>query len=82
MTQAELGPDGRRWSRHKIDVRLRVLIGGAHGTAVFGRGNILSEGGMGVYIPQSIAIGTEVALEVSFPYSAAEVTLSAVVRNC
>ena len=82
MTQAELGPDGRRWSRHKIDVRLRVLIGGAQGTTVFGRGNILSEGGMGVYIPHSIAIGTEVALEVSFPYSPAEVTLSAVVRNC
>jgi hypothetical protein len=82
MSQAELGPEVRRWSRHKIDVRLKVLIDGAQGTVVFGRGNILSEGGMGVYIPHSIAIGTEVAVQVTFPYSPAEVTLNAVVRNC
>jgi hypothetical protein len=82
MSQAELEPEVRRWSRHKIDVRLKVLIGGAQGTVVFGRGNILSEGGMGVYIPQSIPIGAEVALQVTFPYSPAEVTLNAVVRNC
>lgn len=82
MTQAEPGPGQRRWSRHRIDVRLKVFIGGPQGTLVFGRGNILSQGGIGAYIPCSIAIGTELLLEVTFPYSPAEVTFSAVVRNC
>lgn len=82
MTQSEPGPELRRWSRHKIDVRLKVLIGGPKGNIVFGRGNILSQGGMGVYIPYSIPIGTELLLEVTFPYSPVEVTLKAVVRNC
>jgi hypothetical protein len=82
MTHADSGPEGRRWNRHKIDVRLKVLIGGPEGNVVFGRGNILSQGGMGAYIPHSLTIGTELLLQVSFPYSHTEVTLKAVVRNC
>ncbi len=82
MTQPESAPDPRRWSRHKIDVRLKVTVGGPKGPAVFGRGNILSQGGMGVYIPLSIPIGTELLLQVTFPYSTDEVKLKAVVRNC
>jgi PilZ domain len=82
MIQPECGPELRRWNRHKIDVRLKVSIGGAQGNVVFGRGNILSQGGMGAYIPHSMTIGTEVLLQVSFPYSPAEVTLKAVVKNC
>lgn len=82
MIQPESGPDLRRWSRHRIDVRLKITIGGPKGPTVFGRGNILGQGGMGVYIPLSIAIGTELLLLVTFPYSPAEVTLRAVVRNC
>ena len=82
MTQGKSSSDGRRWSRHKIDVRLKVSLGGPIGDVVFGRGNILSQGGMGAYIPSSLPIGTEVLIQVSFPYSAAEVTLKAIVRNC
>ena len=82
MIHADSGPEGRRWNRHKIDVRLKVAVGGPQGNVVFGRGNILSQGGMGAYIPHSMTIGTEVQLQVSFPYSPAEVTLKAVVRNC
>ena len=82
MIHADSGPEGRRWNRHKIDVRLKVAVGGPQCNVVFGRGNILSQGGMGAYIPHSMTIGTEVQLQVSFPYSPAEVTLKAVVRNC
>jgi hypothetical protein len=82
MTHPECGPEPRRWNRHKIDVRLKVSVGGPQGNVVFGRGNILSQGGMGAYIPYSLTLGTEVFLQVTFPYSPAEVTLKAVVRNC
>lgn len=37
---------------------------------------------MGAYIPCSIAVGTNVFLEVTFPYSPTEVKLDAVVRSC
>lgn len=83
MLQPETGPEMRRWTRHKIDVRLRVSFPSSAGTEpVFGRGNNLSHGGMGAFIPCSIAVGTNVSLEVTFPYSPTEVKLEAVVRSC
>ena len=83
VTPLENGAFPRRWTRYKIDVRLKVSIvdsGGAR--TAFGRGNNLSYGGMGAYIPCAIALGAELVLEVSFPYSAAEVKVKAVVRSC
>jgi hypothetical protein len=78
----ESGPELRRWTRHKIDVRLKVTFHGENGmTSVFGRGNTLGQGGMGAYIPAVIPLGGLVSLEVSFPYSPAEIRLEAVVRN-
>ncbi|HET7871990.1 MAG TPA: PilZ domain-containing protein [Terriglobales bacterium] len=82
MNQGESGPDQRRWTRHRIDARLKVTFQSEKGpTSVFGRANILGQGGMGVFIPASIPVGANVSLEVSFPYSPAEVRLEAVVRN-
>lgn len=80
------GPDSdaadvRRWSRHKIDVRLKVSADGAT-NSVFGRGNSLSHGGLGAYIPISIPVGSTVDLELTFPHSSKEVKLKAVVRSC
>jgi PilZ domain len=37
---------------------------------------------MGAYIPCAIAVGAQLLLEVSFPYSSAEVKVKAVVRSC
>jgi len=73
----------RRWPRYRIDVRLKVFVeeAGSNGFA-FGRGNNLSHGGMGAYIPSAIPVGSRVLLEVSFLYSPIEVKLKAVVRNC
>ena len=83
MIHRESGPDQRRWTRHKIDVRLKVSFKSEGKTiSIFGRGNILSRGGLGAYIPASIPPGDTVFLEVSFPYSPAEVKLRAIVRNC
>jgi hypothetical protein len=83
MTQPGAGAQLRRWDRYRIDVRLKVFFA-AHGekSTAFGRGNNLSQGGMGAYIPCAIPLGAQVVLEVSFPYSAAEARLTAVVRTC
>ncbi|HET9791447.1 MAG TPA: PilZ domain-containing protein, partial [Candidatus Angelobacter sp.] len=71
------------WSRHKIDVRLKATFQqDGKVTTTFGRANALGKGGMGAYIPFTLAIGTTLLLELTFPYSSAEVKLSAVVRNC
>jgi hypothetical protein len=83
MTQAGAGAHLRRWDRYKIDVRLRVTITGRGETSTaFGRGNNLSHGGMGAYIPCAIPLGAKVLLEVSFPYSTVELQVPAVVRSC
>jgi len=76
--------DVRRWSRHKIDVRLKVSAAMKDGSisSVFGRGNSLSHGGLGAYIPSSIPVGATIDLELTFPHSSNEVKLKAVVRSC
>jgi PilZ domain-containing protein len=73
----------RRWTRYKIDVRLKVSFSdqGKHASA-FGRANSLSRRGLGAYIPCSIPVGSTVALELTLPFSSTEARLEAVVRNC
>lgn len=73
----------RRWTRYKIDVRLKVSFA-ADGkqSSAFGRANSLSRGGLGAYIPCSIGVGTTVALELTFPYSSTEARLDAIIRSC
>lgn len=83
MTQPGSGVHLRRWPRYKIDVRLKVSVAESkNSNTAFGRGNNLSHGGMGAYIPCAIPVGAKVLLEVSFPYSVAEVKVTAVVRSC
>ena len=81
--QQEFGQALRRWTRYKIDVRLKVSFpnDSKQGTA-FGRANSLSRGGLGAYIPTSIPVGTTVGLELTFPYSSTEASLEAVIRTC
>ena len=83
MTQPGSVEQSRRWPRHRIDVRLKVSVEGtSSSSSAFGRGNNLSHGGMGDYIPSAIPVGSMVLLEVSFLYSPIEVKVKAVVRNC
>src|SRR5947209_1483991 len=83
MSQLEHGPAARRWSRHKIDVRLKVSFPNERkNESAFGRANSLSRGGIGAYIPCSIPVGTAVRLELTFPYSSTEAKLDAVIRTC
>lgn len=83
MSHIERGPEARRWSRHKIDVRLKVTFrDDGKNSSAFGRANSLSRGGIGAYIPCAIPVGTTVSLELTFPYSSIEAKLDAVVRSC
>ena len=79
MPEPDQGPAARRWSRHKIDVRLKVSFPNeGKNDFAFGRANSLSRGGIGAYIPCSIPVGTAVRLELTFPYSSTEARLDAV----
>jgi hypothetical protein len=83
MSQIDSGPAARRWSRHKIDVRLKVSFQDeGKSNSAFGRANNLSRGGLGAYIPCTIPVGTTVHLEITFPFSATEAKLDAVIRTC
>lgn len=82
MSHMDQGPSARRWSRHKIDVRLKVSFSNDGNKSAFGRANSLSRGGIGAYIPCTIPVGTTVSLELTFPYSTKEARLEAVIRTC
>jgi hypothetical protein len=82
MDHSASGAGLRRFTRHRIDVRLKVSYRDeGKPVSVFGRANVLGQGGLGAFIPCNLAIGARVTLEISFPYSAAELTLEAIVRN-
>ncbi len=83
-TELVPGRDSRRWERHKIDVRLRILFVLPDGkmSDAFGRANNLSHGGVGAYIPCAIARGATVHIEVVFPDCSKEVKVKAAVRVC
>jgi len=75
-------PGVRRWPRYKVEMRLKVLLlENNKRTSVFGRSSSLSQGGMGAYIPCEIPLGVAVLLELTFPSSAKEVRISAVIRS-
>jgi PilZ domain-containing protein len=83
MSQLEHGPEARRWTRHRIDVRLKVsFLADGKDTAAFGRANSLSRGGLGAFIPCTIPVGETVSLELTFPYTSTEAKLHAIIRSC
>src|SRR5215813_15472009 len=76
------GPEQRRWTRHRIDMRLKVSLAGNSGAdPVVGRATSLSIGGLGAYIPCTLMLGSTVHLELSLPHVSGEVKISAVVKS-
>ena len=72
----------RKWQRFKVDVRVKVRRSEEPDTAaVVVRSCVISEGGMSVYAPQSMEIGTSVMVEFSLPGSSRELRLRALIRN-
>jgi len=72
----------RRWPRYKLEVPLRVVAKKADRTVIAqGRGNELNEGGMAVFAGLELALGEEVAIEFTPPYSGQPIRVRATVRN-
>jgi hypothetical protein len=72
----------RRWPRYKVDVPVRVITQGATKTAIAtGRGSELNNGGMAVFAGTELAIGAQVAVEFTPPYSSNPIRVRCFVRN-
>lgn len=72
----------RRWTRHKLDVPIRVIVHGESRTSLFdGRGNELSEGGMALTAGVELTPGDLVDVEFTPPYSGLPIRHRGVVRN-
>jgi c-di-GMP-binding flagellar brake protein YcgR len=72
----------RRWKRVKLDVRVKLRRGEeAEDTATVVRSYELSEGGMSVYAPEQMEIGTLVVVCFTLPGGGEALRLHAMVRN-
>lgn len=68
----------RRYIRLSANISVRVFYGAKH-TA--GRGHDIGAGGMAIYVPLELAVGTSVNLSFELPYSRMVLGLRAIVRN-
>lgn len=81
-SKRDLNSPLRKWKRIKIDVRVRVRRSEYPDDAVVVvRSYAMSEGGMSVYAPESMGIGTLVIVEFALPGTSRELRLSAQIRN-
>jgi c-di-GMP-binding flagellar brake protein YcgR len=72
----------RRWARYKIDVRVKIITRrNGVGTATYGRGTDISEGGMSAYLSMEIGVGKTVEMELTLPYSQQSLKVNGIVRN-
>ncbi len=72
----------RRWKRVKVDIRVRLRRWEeAENAASVMRTFELSEGGMSVYAPDGLEVGTFVMVAFSLPPEEKALRLRAVVRN-
>lgn len=68
----------RRYSRLSVNISVRVFHGAKH-TA--GRGHDIGAGGMALYVPLELAVGSSVNLSFQLPYSRMLLGVRAIVRN-
>lgn len=72
----------RRWPRYKVDVPVRVITQGATKVSIVsGRGSELNNGGMAVFAGTELAIGAQVMVEFTPPYSGHPIHVRCFVRN-
>ena len=72
----------RRWTRHKLDVPVRLVLHGYNRTfLVEGCGNDLSEGGMLVFAGLQLPVGREVEVEFQLPESQEPLRVPATIRD-
>jgi PilZ domain len=72
----------RRWPRCPVNLRLRVSITAPSGNEyMLAHGRDVSQGGMAIYLPAELELGNTIGVELLFPGSQEQITLSAVVKN-
>ena len=65
-------PVARRWTRHKLDVPIRVIVHLEDKSRVIsGRGKEISEGGMAVFAGVELHVGDKIEIEFTPPHSCA-----------
>jgi hypothetical protein len=72
----------RRWPRFKLDVPVRVVTQAATKVAIAnGRGSELNNGGLTVFAGTELAIGAQVLVEFTPPYSGNPIRVRCFVKN-
>ena len=72
----------RKWNRVKVDVRVKLWLDPAgEGSAVVVRSYEMGQGGMSVYAPEQIDVGSAVVVSFTLPPPDKPLRFSAVVRN-
>jgi hypothetical protein len=80
-TKRDLNAPVRKWQRFKIDIRVKMWRSEKSDDVVVVRTGVMSEGGMSVYTPESLELGTTVLVEFSLPGTSRELLLPALIRN-
>lgn len=71
----------RRWTRHKLDVPIRVIVHLEDKSRVIsGRGKEISEGGMAVFAGVELRLGDKIEVEFTPPYGG-PIRVQGIVRN-
>ena len=74
-------PVARRWTRHKLDVPVRVIVHLEDKSRVIsGRGKEISEGGMAVFAGVELRVGDKIEVEFTPPYGG-PIRVQGMVRN-
>ena len=74
-------PVARRWTRHKLDVPIRVIVHLEDKSRVIsGRGKEISEGGMAVFAGVELRVGDKIEVEFTPPYGG-PIRVQGIVRN-
>lgn len=74
-------PVARRWTRHKLDVPIRVIVRNQEKSRVIaGRGKEISEGGMAVFAGVELRLGEKIEIEFTPPYGM-PIRVQGIVKN-
>jgi len=69
----------RRHDRLSVNISVRVFRG--KGQVALGRGHDIGVGGMAVYVPLELAVGTLLDISFQLPYSRIVLGIRSIVRN-
>lgn len=69
-------------SHDRLSINVSVRVFPPAGKVTWGRGHDIGTGGMAIYVPLDLAVGTPVNISFQLPYSRIMFGVPAIVRNC